>query len=79
MVEKLNKVHQVDAEYDATQEQNLLIMVLNVKEHMASKFKQLQIESATRWSEAFSKDGKPDDPVMMDVQSVFGETNLKMK
>lgn len=53
-IERENQKAQVDAEYDASQQRNLLMMVLNLKEDLASKLKQHQIESANRWSEAFS-------------------------
>jgi len=52
-------------------------MVLNIKEDMASKMKQLQVENAGRWAEAFSKDGKPDDLVMLDHSSLFKKNSPK--
>ena len=75
--ERMSQERQVDAEYEAAQERNLLLMVIGIKEDMASKLKPLQVDSAARWAEAFSKDGKPEDPIMLDHQSLYHETSMK--
>jgi len=73
-LERSNQRAQVDAEYDAVQERNLLQMVLNMKQDMAQKVKKLQIESAERENTAYSKDGQPDDRIMVDSDRLFKET-----
>lgn len=72
--ERGNQRAQREAEYDVTQEKNLLQLVLNMKEDMARKLKQLQIESAERQAAAFSADGQPDEAVVLDPERLFKET-----